>query len=456
MEVFAGFVEHTDAQVGRLIDGLDAAGPARQHARSSTSSATTARAPRARRARSASCWPRTTSPTPSSSRSRRWTRSAGSTRSAAPKTDNMYHAGWAWAGGTPFQHTKLVASHFGGTRNPMVDLLAEAASSRTRRRAPQFHHVNDIAPTIYEVLGITPPKVVERLRAGPDRRRQHGLHLRRRRRRPAGRTRQYFDNNGSRGIYQRRLVRLRPSGRSSRGTHGQPRPGDMGLAQGRLGALRPDARTSPRRTTSRRRSRSGWPSMKALFLEQAKENKVFPIGAGIWLRLHPEDRVKTPYTQLDGSTRPRRGCRSSRRPASAARATTSTIDAEFGENASGVLYALGGAGGGLTLYMDNGQLVYEYNMMIIERYTARSAGKLAAGQAPDRGRHRRSPSPARPAEVVLTVDGSGGCPHDRRSAPCRRPSPPARPSTSASTSARRCRSPTSTGGRSGSTARSTR
>lgn len=36
--------------------------------------------------------------------------------------------------------------------------------------------------------------------------------------------------------------------------------------------------------------------MKKLFLEQAKENKVFPIGAGIWLRLHPEDRIKSPYT----------------------------------------------------------------------------------------------------------------------------------------------------------------
>ena len=42
------------------------------------------------------------------------------------------------------------------------------------------------------------------------------------------------------------------------------------------------------------RTRSGWHEMKALFLEEAKENKVFPIGAGIWLRIHPEDRIKTP------------------------------------------------------------------------------------------------------------------------------------------------------------------
>jgi hypothetical protein len=44
--------------------------------------------------------------------------------------------------------------------------------------------------------------------------------------------------------------------------------------------------------------------MQSLFLVEAKENKVFPIGAGIWLRLHPEDRIKTPYTswRFDATT----------------------------------------------------------------------------------------------------------------------------------------------------------
>ena len=76
----------------------------------------------------------------------------------------------------------------------------------------------------------------------------------------------------------------------------------------------------------------------------------------------------------------------------------------MGKNASGVLYALGGAGGGLTLYMDQGRLVYEYNMMIIERYIARSQDKLAAGK------HRIEvdtaiAKPGGSAEVVVTVDG---------------------------------------------------
>ena len=56
------------------------------------------------------------------------------------------------------------------------------------------------------------------------------------------------------------------------------------------------------------------------------------------------------------------------------------IDAELGENASGVLYALGGFSGGLALYMDKGELVCEYNMPIIERTTARSKGRIAAGK----------------------------------------------------------------------------
>ena len=81
-----------------------------------------------------------------------------------------------------------------------------------------------------------------------------------------------------------------------------------------------------------------------------------------------------------------------------------TVEADLGENASGVLYAMGGSGGGLTLYMDDGILVYEYNMMIIERYIARSTDKLAPGK------HRIEvdttiAKPGAPAEVVLTVDG---------------------------------------------------
>ena len=70
-----------------------------------------------------------------------------------------------------------------------------------------------------------------------------------------------------------------------------------------------------------------------------------------------------------------------------------------------MLYALGGASGGLTLYMDKGELVYEYNMMIIERYTARSKEKLTPGKHSIEV-DTTIAKPGAPAEVVLKIDGA--------------------------------------------------
>ena len=85
---------------------------------------------------------------------------------------------------------------------------------------------------------------------------------------------------------------------------------------------------------------------------------------------------------------------------------TVTIDLECGADASGVLYAMGGAGGGLTCYMDKGHLIFEYNLMIIDRSIAKSAEKIAPGK------HTivvnttlKAPKPGAPADIVLSVDG---------------------------------------------------
>jgi arylsulfatase len=311
----------------------------------------------------------------------------------------MYHAGWAWAGDTPFQYTKLIASHLGGTRTPLaISWLARIKPDKTPRS--QFHHVNDIVPTIYEIIGITPPKVVDGFEQDPI----DGtsmVYTFADAKVPGRKRTQYFDNNGSRGIYHSSWYAC---------TFGPLTPWltvSPGLATWdsskdiwELYNLKTDfsqadnlAGTEPERLEE----------LKALFLKEAEANKVFPIGAGIWLRIHPEDRVKTPYTRwrFDATT--------TRMPEFTApglgrESNVVTIDVELSENASGVLYALGGASGGLTLYMDKGELVYEYNMMIIERYTARSKDKLPAGK------HRIEvdttiAKPGAPAEVLLMVGG---------------------------------------------------
>lgn len=75
------------------------------------------------------------------------------------KCENHFNVGWAWALDSPFQWMKQVASHFGGTRNGLAiswpNKITEAGSVRS-----QFHHVVDIAPTIYSAAGITPPERV--------------------------------------------------------------------------------------------------------------------------------------------------------------------------------------------------------------------------------------------------------------------------------------------------------
>ncbi len=398
MEVFAGFVEHADVQAGRLIDGLDQLGIRDNtivfYIWGDNGSSAEGQAGTISELLAQNQITNTVAQQIDA-----LNKIGGLDALGGPKVDSMYHAGWAWAGDTPFRYTKLIASHFGGTRNPMaVSWPAGIKPDKTPRS--QFHHVNDVAPTIYEILGIKPPKAVDGIPQDP----LDGtsmVYTFADATAPGRKHTQYFDNNGSRAIYHDGWFAC---------TFGPLTPWltvSPGLATWdsrkdvwELYDLKTDfsqandlAAKDPQRLEK----------MQGLFLQEAEANKVFPIGAGIWLRLHPEERSKAPYTswQFDSTT--------TRMPEFAApgfgrESNHVSLDVETGENASGVLYAMGGAGGGLTLYMDKGQLVYEYNMMIIERYIARSAEKLSAGK------HKievetKIAKPGGAADVVLTVDG---------------------------------------------------
>jgi hypothetical protein len=122
------------------------------------------------------------------------------------------------------------------------------------------------------------------------------------------------------------------------------------------------------------------------------------------LRIHPEDRVSTPYTtwQFDASTRRMPEFTA---PGIGRQSTLVTVEADFPEAASGVLYALGGASGGVSLFMDKGTLTYEYNMLILQITRISSPDPLPAGP------HKIEVDttiarPGAPAEVILRVDGT--------------------------------------------------
>ncbi len=83
-----------------------------------------------------------------------------------PRTYNHYPVGWAHAMDSPMQWTKQIASHFGGTRNGMVISWPARIKDKGGLR-PQFCHVIDIVPTIYEAAQINPPKVLDGVEQKP-------------------------------------------------------------------------------------------------------------------------------------------------------------------------------------------------------------------------------------------------------------------------------------------------
>ena len=95
------------------------------------------------------------------------------------KTYNHYPVGWAHAMCTPFQWTKQIASHYGGTRNGMVISWPKGIAAKGELRT-QWHHCIDIVPTILEVVGLPQPGFGQRRGAEADRGREHGVHVRRR------------------------------------------------------------------------------------------------------------------------------------------------------------------------------------------------------------------------------------------------------------------------------------
>ena len=374
MEVAAGYAEHVDVQVGRLIDEVDRLGYGENtlvfyiwgdNGSSGEGQDGTI----------SELLSQNGIPTTIDMHLRALDELGGLDVLGSPKTDNQYHAGWAWAGSTPYKGLKLLASHLGGTRNPMTVRWPAKIAADARPRA-QFHHCNDLVPTIYEVLGINHPRVVNGVPQDPidgtsfaytfgDPDAAGRLHT------------QYFEIMGSRAIYHDGWMA------SAFGPRVPWRPGmsldwtpdqdtwelyhlDEDWTQAHdLAAEMPDKLAQ----------------LKETFSIEAAKNSVYPIGGGLWIiAYHPEMRVSTPYREWDYSgtiTRVPEFCA----PALGNRGNTVRIDLDLPADPQGVLYALGGAGGGLTCYVDDGYLCYEYNTFIVMRTVIRSETKLPSGPA---------------------------------------------------------------------------
>ena len=320
-----------------------------------------------------------------------------------PKTDNMYHAGWAWAGSTPYQGTKLMGAYFGGTRQPMAVSWPKRIKADPTAR-PQFHHVIDIVPTIYELTKITPPKVVN----GFEQDSIDGVSMVYAfgdAKAPGTRKTQFFDIMASRGIYHDGWFASAPGPRE---------PWVGGMPKGvkewspltdkwELYNLDEDwsqandlAAANPKKLEE----------MKLLFLLESTKNKNLPIGGGLWstAMFHPEDAPASaltewtfdaPITRMPESAAPKLGKVDS----------LVTMDVDVPANANGVLYALAGFSGGITCYVKDGFLCYEFNLFEVQRTKLKSKDKLPTGKVKVEVESKLAAKIGGPMDVTLKVNG---------------------------------------------------
>jgi arylsulfatase len=146
--------------------------------------------------------------------------------------------------------------------------------------------------------------------------------------------------------------------------------------------------------------------MKALFIEESKKNKNMPIGGGLWstAMFHPEDApaptltewsFDAPITRMPESAAPKLGKNSS----------LVTMEVDVPTNANGVLYALAGFSGGITCYVKDGLLHYEFNLFEVQRTKVQSKDKLPVGKAKIEVESKLAGAIGGPMDITLRVNG---------------------------------------------------
>lgn len=200
-----------------------------------------------------------------------------------PTSEPHVPVGWAWAMNAPFQWTKQVASHFGGTRNPLIVHWPKGIKAKGEQRT-QFHHVIDVVPTILEACRLPEPKVVNGIPQKP----MEGVSMiysfddaKAKDRR----TTQYFEMKTNRAIYQDGWVACSRFGAPwERGLGG----GDYNKAPWELYHVDEDfsqandlAAQHPEKLKD----------LQAKFLEEARKYDVFPLDPRFSERMDPKLRI---------------------------------------------------------------------------------------------------------------------------------------------------------------------
>ena len=286
---------------------------------------------------------------------------------------NHFPAGWAHAMDTPFQWTKQIASHFGGTRNGLAISWPKGIKARGEVR-DKFHHVIDIAPTILEIIGVDAPAQFNGVAQKPiegvsmvytfddadakDRR-----------------TTQYFEMLGNQGIYH--------DGWMASAVRGVPwlsenAPGDLLNMPWELYNVDEDfsqavdlAKKHPEKLDA---------LVKQFFAEAARYN-VLPLDDRKTERLNVDNRPsltagRKTFTYPNLLRLPEGAAPDLKHRNHTITAKVTIPDA----GAEGMIFTQGGRFAGYGLYVQDGKLVYAYNLAGVEQYSITSQSVLPKGE----------------------------------------------------------------------------
>ncbi len=294
-----------------------------------------------------------------------------------PDGEPHYPVGWAWSGNAPFPWVKQVASHLGGTRNPMVVSWPARIKDKGGLRT-QFTHLIDVVPTILDASHLPAPKSVDGVAQKPmdgvsflatfDNAQVKSAH-----------TRQYFEVFSNRAIYDK--------GWMASAQHTFPwrqdfAPGNWDKDKWELYNLDQDFSQSNDLAAKNPKKLA---EMKAMFDQEARKNHVYPLddrGTGRIYVPKPSpggsDPKRTHFTYYAGVTRLAENAAPNTKNKSHTISADIVMPTKGGE---GVIVAEGGSSAGFVLYVQGGNLIYHFNWFDENRYVITSSEPVPAGKS---------------------------------------------------------------------------